>query len=355
MRPYFEKMDPLGTPLTPPDIDEMADNRARIAAMLAELETEVSRVKSAGLPAEKIRERGDMTVWDRIEYLVDPGTFCPLHTLYNPRQNEEGTTGVVDGLGRIGGKWCVVIGFDNKVMAGAWIGGQAENQLRVADLAKRLRVPLVWLVNCSGVKLTHQDEVSRSPGGGTMFFRHAELEQAGVPVIAGSTGRIRPAAVIEHQPTMIFAHKNANMAVRGGGIVSGMSPKGSFDEAGAEQIIAAARHSGGAAGSARVHHDATGFFRAVFDTEAEVLDALEACVAQIPAYAPAFFRVAAPPSPASRSPTSPPSSPSTRRRSTASRTCWPGSSMAASTWSSGRPSGPRCTPASSRSTGCWSG
>jgi glutaconyl-CoA decarboxylase len=300
MRPYFETMDPLGSPLSQTDIDEMADNRAGLAAMLAELDAEVGRVKRAGLPAEKIRERGEMTVWDRIDYLVDPGTFCPLHTLYNPRQNEEGTTGVVDGLGRIGGKWCVVVGFDNKVMAGAWIAGQAENQLRVADLARRLRVPLVWLVNCSGVKLTHQDEVYPDRrGGGTMFFRHAELEQAGIPVIAGIYGTNPAGGGYQSiSPTILFAHKNANMAVGGGGIVSGMSPKGSFDEAGAEQIIAAARRFKEVPpGSARVHHDATGFFRAVFETETEVLDALKACVAQIPAYAPGFFRVAAPAEP----------------------------------------------------------
>jgi glutaconyl-CoA decarboxylase len=113
-------MDSLGKPLKQADLEEMAQNREQIAAALKELDAEVGRVKNAGLPAEKIHERGEMTVWDRIEYLVDPGTFCPLHTLANPRQNEEGTTGVVDGLARIGGKWCVLIGFDNKVMAGAW-------------------------------------------------------------------------------------------------------------------------------------------------------------------------------------------------------------------------------------------
>ena len=300
MRPYFEKMDALGKPLKPADVEEMAENRDQIAAMLGELDSEVSRVKGAGLPAAKIRERGEMTVWDRIEYLVDPGTFCALHTLYNPRQNEEGTTGVVDGLARIGGKWCVLVGFDNKVMAGAWIAGQAENQLRVADLAKRLRVPLVWLVNCSGVKLTQQDEVYPGRrGGGTMFFRHAELEQDGIPVVAGIYGTNPAGGGYQSiSPTILFAHKNANMAVGGGGIVSGMSPKGSFDEAGAEQIIAAARRFKEVPpGSASIHHDATGFFRAVLETETEVLDALKDCVAQIPGYAPQFFRVAAPAEP----------------------------------------------------------
>ena len=300
MRQYFETMDALGKPLKPADREEMAENRERIAAVLVELDAELARVKGAGIPAEKIRERGEMTVWDRIEYLVDPGSFCPLHTLYNPRQNEEGTTGVVDGLARVAGKWCVVVGFDNKVLAGAWIAGQAENQLRVTDLAKRLRVPLVWLVNCSGVKLTEQDEVYPDRrGNGTTFFRHAELEKLGIPILAGIYGTNPAGGGYQSiSPTMLFAHKNANMAVGGSGIVSGMSPRGGFDEESAEQIIAAARRfKETPPGSPRIHHDVTGFFRAVFDKETEVLDALKAAMAQMPAYDPRFFRVAAPAEP----------------------------------------------------------
>jgi len=300
MRPYFQKMDDLGKPLKPFQIDAMAENRAQIEEVIKTLEAETARVKNAGLPAEKIRERGEMTVWDRIDYLVDPGTFCPLHTLYNPRSNEEGTTGVVDGLARISGRWCVVIGFDNKVLAGAWIAGQPENQQRVTDLAKRLNIPLVWLVNCSGVKLTEQEEVYPDRrGGGTTFFRHAELEKLGVPVLAGIYGTNPAGGGYQSiSPTILVAHKNANMAVGGGGIVSGMSPKGSFDEAGAEQIIEATRRFKEAPpGTVKIHHDATGFFRAVFEKETEVLDALRELVAGVPAYDPKFYRVSEPADP----------------------------------------------------------
>ena len=129
-------MDDLGKPLKPAQIERMKENVAQIEGVMKTIDAEIERVKNAGMPAEKVRERGQMTVWDRIEYLVDPGTFCPLHTLYNPLDNEEGMTGVIDGLARISGKWCVLIGFDNKVMAGAWIAGQAENNLRVTDMAK---------------------------------------------------------------------------------------------------------------------------------------------------------------------------------------------------------------------------
>ena len=130
----------------------------------------------------------------------------------------------------------MLIGFDNKVMAGAWIAGQADNQLRVTDMAKRLHVPLVWLVNCSGVKLPEQEEVyADRRGNGTTFFRHAELEKLGVPVLAGIYGTNPAGGGYQGiSPTILLAHKDANIAVGGGGIVSGMSPKGSFDEEGAE-------------------------------------------------------------------------------------------------------------------------
>ena len=95
MRPYFEKMDDLGKPLKPSQVQSMAENRREIEEVVKALDAEVNRVKNAGLPAAKIHERGEMTVWDRIDYLVDPGCFCPLNTLYNPRDNEEGTTGVI--------------------------------------------------------------------------------------------------------------------------------------------------------------------------------------------------------------------------------------------------------------------
>jgi len=300
MRQYFEKMDDLGKPLKPAQVERMKENRAQIEAVMQSIDAEVDRVKKAGIPAEKIRERGQMTVWDRIEYLVDPGTFCPLHTLYNPMDNEEGMTGVIDGLARISGKWCVLIGFDNKVMAGAWIGGQADNNLRVTDMAKILNLPLVWIVNCSGVKLPEQEKVyANRRGNGTTFFRHAELEQIGVPILAGIYGTNPAGGGYQGiSPTILLAHKDANIAVGGGGIVSGMSPKGGFDEAGAEQIIDSTRHFKEVPpGSVGIHHDYTGFFRQVFETEKGVLDGLKAYMAEMPAYNPRFFRVAPPAEP----------------------------------------------------------
>ncbi len=186
MRPYFEKMTEFGRELNEGQIKSTEENVKNIRNVEAGIKEEVEKVKNVGFPEEKINARGQMTVWQRLRYLVDPGTWCPLHTIYNPEDNREGTNNVIDGLGKISGKWAVIIGFDNKVMAGAWLPGQYENILMVTDLSKRLNIPLVWLVNCSGVSLTNQEKFYGCRRGcGTTFFRHAERETLGSLILAG--------------------------------------------------------------------------------------------------------------------------------------------------------------------------
>ena len=300
MRQYFEKMDPLGGPLSSQQIVTMKENGARLEEIMKAIDLEVERIKNVGVPLSKLNERGEMSVWQRIEYLVDPGTFCPLHSLFDPQNEESGSTGVVDGLARINGKWCILIGFNNKWLAGAWIAGQAENNLRVTDIAKILHIPLVWLVNCSGVKLPEQEKVyAGRRGQGACFYRHAELEIMGNPVIAGIYGTNPAGGGYQSvSPTILLAHKKANMAVGGAGIISGITPTGAFDEARAEEIINTTRHFKSIPpGGVKIHYDVTGFFRAVFDEEKQVLDAIKDYMDDLPAYKPRFFRVAEPAEP----------------------------------------------------------
>ncbi len=297
MRPYFEKMADLGKELKKGAIKRTEENRRNFEAAEAEIQAEAEKVKQVGFSTEKINAKGQWTVWQRLEYLVDPGTWCPLHTLYNPADNPEGTTNVMDGLGKISGKWAVIIGFDNKVMAGAWVPGQSENILRVTDLAKRLNIPLVWLVNCSGAKLPEQEKFyANRRGAGTPFFRHAELEQLGIPILAGIYGTNPAGGGYQGiSPTVLFAHENCNIAVGGAGIVSGMAPKGGFDTEMAELLIQKTQaFKSKPPGRAETHYEQTGFFRQVFETEQGVLDALRDFMKDAPAYHPKYYRVAAP-------------------------------------------------------------
>ncbi|MDO4754558.1 MAG: carboxyl transferase domain-containing protein, partial [Bacillota bacterium] len=242
-----------------------------------------------------------LTEMQRIEEMVDPGTWRPLNSIFIPGDNDGGTTAVINGLGRIEGKWAVIVASDNKKLAGAWIPGQAENLIRASDAAKILGIPLVYVLNCSGVKFDVQEQVyPNRRGGGTPFYRNAELAQLGIPVIVGIYGT-NPAGGGYHSisPVVLVAHQDANMAVGGAGIMGGMNPKGVIDLEGAEAIIAA--NTTGAKvpppGAVPVHYETTGFFREVYEDDLGVIDGIKKYMSYIPSYDLEFFRVDEPTEP----------------------------------------------------------
>ena len=281
-------------------IASMAENARRIQEVESEVFLTKEKVRSAGISAEEMHKRGQLTASERIEKTVDPGTFLPLNSIYDPLANEEGTTGLLQGMGRVAGRYASVIASDHKVLAGAWIPGHAEKIFRAQDLAEKLRIPLIWILNCSGIKLSEQEKLfAGRRSGGRTFFRHAELLQRGIPVVVGVFGT-NPAGGGYHaiSPAFIFAHSDSNMAVGGGGIVSGMSPQGGFDLEGAEMVIGATRRFREIPpGRAQTHFEHTGFFREVYDTEEGVLEAIRRCVSGLPFYSPDLLRVAEPAEP----------------------------------------------------------
>ena len=301
MKPYFENMQQFGKELKQGRIKRATPSMEQLKQVQAGIEERKKDVENAGFSTEQINKRGAMTVWQRLEYLIDPGTWRPLHSLYNPMDNANGATNVVDGLAKVAGRWAVVIGFDNKVLAGAWLPGQSDNILRVTDLAKRLHIPLIWLVNCSGVKLDEQEKFyANRRGSGTPFYRNAELNQLGIPVLAGIYGT-NPAGGGYHgiSPTILLAHKDANMAIGGVGIVSGMSPRGGFSAEMLEELVEKTRtFSAKPPGRVETHYHETGFFTEVYEEETEVLDGIREYMEAIPAYKPHFFQVAEPAAPA---------------------------------------------------------
>ncbi len=301
MKPYFENMQQFGKELKQGRIKRATPSMEQLKQVQAGIEERKKDVENAGFSTEQINKRGAMTVRQRLEYLIDPGTWRPLHSLYNPMDNANGATNVVDGLAKVAGRWAVVIGFDNKVLAGAWLPGQSDNILRVTDLAKRLHIPLIWLVNCSGVKLDEQEKFyANRRGSGTPFYRNAELNQLGIPVLAGIYGT-NPAGGGYHgiSPTILLAHKDANMAIGGVGIVSGMSPRGGFSAEMLEELVEKTRtFSAKPPGRVETHYHETGFFTEVYEEETEVLDGIREYMEAIPAYKPHFFQVAEPAAPA---------------------------------------------------------
>lgn len=294
---YFQNMPQIGKAVNKPD----EENKEQIRKIEEEILHLILDSRDNGRSTQSLNDAGQLTAVQRIEQLVDKDTFCPLNSLYNPYDNKTGTTSIVKGLGRINGKWAVIVASDNKKLAGAWVPGQAENLLRAADTAKCLNIPLVYLLNCAGVKFDQQELVyPNRRGGGASFYRNAELPQLGIPVLVGIFGT-NPAGGGYHaiSPTVIIAHKDANMAVAGNGIESGMTPKGYVDEEVAEALIDFQLNGkkSKAPGTVEIHYNETGFMREVYEDDYGVCNALRKFMGYMPAFNPEFFRVAQPMNP----------------------------------------------------------
>lgn len=123
MPAYFQNMPVVGKPLSTYN----AENEEQIQAIEDEIRALIEEARNNGRSDESLNESGQMTATQRIDMLVDEGTWCPLNSLYNPQDNKTKSTAIIKGLGRISGKWAVIVASDNKKLAGAWIPGQAEN------------------------------------------------------------------------------------------------------------------------------------------------------------------------------------------------------------------------------------
>ncbi len=115
MHGYFQEMPTVGSELRKED----PENTQEIRAIEEDCARLAAEAIAEGRSDESLNESGQLTAMQRIEALVDDGQFLPLNSLYNPLDNANGSTSIIKGLGRIQGKWTLIIASDNKKRAGA--------------------------------------------------------------------------------------------------------------------------------------------------------------------------------------------------------------------------------------------
>ncbi|HET7574903.1 MAG TPA: acyl-CoA carboxylase subunit beta [Solirubrobacterales bacterium] len=133
----------------------------------------------AGGPArhhEKTAEQGKLPVRERVAQLLDPDSFAEEGLLANWEQEGLGADGVVTGLGTIDGRRVALIANDPTVKAGSWGPKTVEKILRMQERALTLQVPLVYMVDSAGARIT--DQVQMFPGrrgAGRIFHNQVRL------------------------------------------------------------------------------------------------------------------------------------------------------------------------------------
>jgi acetyl-CoA carboxylase carboxyltransferase component len=125
---------------------------------------------------EKSKEQGKLPVRERVARLLDPGTFAEEALLANWQEDGLGADGVVTGLGRIAGRPVALMANDPTVKAGSWGPKTVEKILRVQERSLELRVPMVYLVDSAGARITEQVQMFPGRrGAGRIFHNQVKL------------------------------------------------------------------------------------------------------------------------------------------------------------------------------------
>jgi acetyl-CoA carboxylase carboxyltransferase component len=125
---------------------------------------------------DKAREQGKLPVRERVARLLDPDTFAEEALLANWDGDAMGADGVVTGMGAVGGRPVALMANDPTVKAGSWGPRTVEKILRIQEQALRHRVPMVYLVDSAGARITEQ--VQMFPGrrhAGRIFYNEVRL------------------------------------------------------------------------------------------------------------------------------------------------------------------------------------
>jgi acetyl-CoA carboxylase carboxyltransferase component len=125
---------------------------------------------------EKAREQGKLPVRERVALLLDEGSFAEEALLANWEGEGLGADGVVTGVGEIGGRPVALMANDPTVKAGSWGPKTVEKILRVQERALSLRIPMVYLVDSAGARITEQVQMFPGRrGAGRIFHNQVKL------------------------------------------------------------------------------------------------------------------------------------------------------------------------------------
>ena len=124
----------------------------------------------------KLREQNKLTARERLGILLDPDSFIEDGLFANVLADDLPADGVVTGLGTIEGRQVAVMANDPTVKAGSWGARTVEKIVRVQETAARLRIPLFYLVDSAGARIT--DQIDMFPGrrhAGRIFYDEVQL------------------------------------------------------------------------------------------------------------------------------------------------------------------------------------
>lgn len=181
---------------------------------------------------ERVHKKGKLTARERVDALMDAGTRTfEVGTFVNDGDvfgtgDEKLTSpgaGVVTCFAKVEGRWCMIIANDNTVASGSWWPRTPEKIERAQEMARKLRLPTIYLVDCSGLFLPEQSKsFPGAKGAGHIFKMNSRLSAEGVPQIAGVFGDcIAGGGYMPIISDRVYMTEQAYMVIAGAALIKG--------------------------------------------------------------------------------------------------------------------------------------
>ncbi len=238
----------------------MNENAKRLAELEAAAELGGGEARIA-----RQHDAGKMTARERVDLLLDPGTFVELDKLVTHRCSDFGMQdqkipgdGVVTGYGKVDGRKVFVFAQDFTVFGGSLSGAYAEKICKVMDLATKTGAPVIGLNDSGGARI--QEGVESLAGYADIFFRNVRASGV-VPQISAILGPCAGGAVYSPAITdfVYMVQESSYMFITGPEVVKTVT----HQEVTKQEL-----------GGAQVHGETSGV--AHFESASE-----EECIAQI--------------------------------------------------------------------------
>jgi methylmalonyl-CoA decarboxylase subunit alpha len=151
----------------------------------ARLEVHTDRARAGNLEKEKakLESQNKLFVRDRLALLLDDGSFVEDGLLANALAPGLPADGVVTGVGRIDGRPVCVMANDSTVKAGSWGARTVEKIVRITEYALQHELPVVYLVDSAGARITDQVELFPGRRGAGRIFANEVRLSGKVPQI----------------------------------------------------------------------------------------------------------------------------------------------------------------------------
>lgn len=170
-------------------------NMRYLAELVSAIRNEEEQICEGGgqKAIENQHSKGRLTARERIERLVDPGSFFELGLFAAYRMYEEWggapAAGIITGLARIETRMVMIIANDATVKAGAFFPMTSKKVIRAQNMAIENRIPVIYLVDSAGIFLPLQEDVFPDTDDfGRVFRNNAVMSAMGTPQIAAIMG-----------------------------------------------------------------------------------------------------------------------------------------------------------------------